>query len=81
MFIRISQSSIFWTVILFTKLTNAFHLNYSTGEIFNDYVGLNWGTQYENGAEIPETVNSYYFVTYDEKGKPSYTKVMSEWVS
>lgn len=53
----------------------------STGEVFNDYVGLNWGTQYENGAEIPETVNSYYFVTYDEKGKPSYTKVMSEWVS
>ena len=52
----------------------------TTGVAFDDYVYLTMGTQYENGVEIPATVDSYYFVTYDEKNKPSYTKVMSGWV-
>ncbi len=53
----------------------------ATSEEFNDYVDLYFGTQYENGVEIPATVDSYYFVTYDEKDRPSYTKVMSNEVS
>lgn len=52
----------------------------STGESFDDFVSLNSGPAQIESKDVPETVDTYWFSTTDDKGVTTYTAVMTKLI-